>query len=100
MGEIATGRFAGREPERIRIDALLADLLDDYRMNNRKSLPHAISRVDRHLVPGLGHVRAADFTSDHIKQYVAHRRAEGAANATINRELELIKRGFALAMRC
>ncbi len=45
-------------------------------------------------------MRAAEFTSDQIKRYVANRRSEKAADATINRELELIKRSFALGARC
>jgi hypothetical protein len=84
MGELVTGCFAGREPERIRMEQLFADLLDDYRLNGRKSLAHAKSRIDLHLVPSLVHVRAAEFTSDQIKRYVANRRSEKAADATIN----------------
>jgi integrase len=42
-------------------------------------------------------VRAADFGSIYIQRYVERRRAEGASNATVNRELAVLRRGFALA---
>jgi len=100
MGEVATGRFSGRDPERIRLEQLFLDLLEEYRLNGRRSLVTTKSRINLHLAPNLGRLRAAEFTSDHIKRYIAQRRAEEAANATINRELELIKRSFTLASRC
>src|SRR5258705_54707 len=37
-GDVVTGRYAGREPERSRLEQLFTDLLDDYRRNGRKRL--------------------------------------------------------------
>jgi integrase len=37
-------------------------------------------------------------TTKRLRDYVAHRQQAGAANATINRELEALQLGFALAI--
>jgi len=42
---------------------------------------------------------ARDITADRVTAYVARRREEGAANATINRDLAALKRAFRLAHR-
>lgn len=44
-------------------------------------------------------MRAADLASSHIEEYVLCRQREGASNATINRELQVLKRAFVLATR-
>jgi site-specific recombinase XerD len=39
------------------------------------------------------------ITTADIRAYIASRQAEGAANATINRELSMLKRMFSLAIK-
>jgi integrase len=39
-----------------------------------------------------------DLSSADINRYIAHRKAEGAANGTINRELSVLRRMFSLAL--
>jgi integrase len=97
QGEIAVGRFAGLGPERIRVRDLLNMVLDDYRVNERRTVYEVALRITRHLIPFFGDLRAADFSTLRLKRYIAERRAEGARNATINRELSIVRRGFRLA---
>ena len=97
QGEIVTGRFSGLAIERIRMSELFDQLVEDYRLNGRASLPQLESRLKVHLRPAFGDVRAAEFGSDHIKRYVVRRVDEGAANATLNRELEAVERALSLA---
>ena len=66
LGEIATGRFAGLGPERIRFSDLTAPVTTDYSENGRSSLAHVERRLRLHLFPALGAVRAADFGTNHI----------------------------------
>jgi len=35
LGEVAEGRFVGPRMDRVLIDELVADVLDDYRINNQ-----------------------------------------------------------------
>jgi integrase len=48
-------------------------------------------------LPAFGEIRAADFGTRDLKRYIAERRREKATNATINRELAIVKRAFRLA---
>jgi len=94
LAEIATGTFTGPETERVRVDELADDLLRDYRINGRKSLDDARARWELHLKPFFGLLRAKDLTSTLLARYVDARQQEGAANATINKELAALKRAF------
>lgn len=97
QGEVVTGRFAGMGAERIRMEQLLKAVETDYEQNGRKSLLDVQVRNRLHLLPAFGHIRAADLTTGRLKQYINARQQEGAANATVNRELAIINRGFHLA---
>jgi len=99
-GEIATGRFAGLGIERIQIAELFRDEVDDYKASDRKTLRDLKSRLSNHLTPFFGDIRAADFSTQHVKRYVTMRREEEATNGTINRELTVLRRAFSLAFKC
>jgi integrase len=45
-------------------------------------------------------MRAHDVTTDRVRRYIDSRLEEGAENASINRELALLKRAFNLAREC
>ena len=62
------------------------------------SLPEVEGRINKHLVPYFCNRRAANVTTADIQEYV-DKRQSAAANATINRELATLKRGFSLAVR-
>lgn len=98
LGEIVTGKFAGLGPERIRFRELAQEVLTDYRDNERASIGHVERRLHLHLLPAFGEIRAADFSTAHVKRYIHARREQGASNATINRELAVVKRAFHLAV--
>jgi integrase len=100
QGEIVTGRFAGLGVERICIEELLDDVVEEYRLNRRKSLVHLNSRLKNHVRPAFGNIRAAELSTSHIRKYVAKRLSDGAANATVNRELEIVERAYRLASEC
>lgn len=97
LGETVTGRFAGLGPERIRFSELAQAVIEDYEVNGRRSAAHVERRLRLHLLPALGDLRAAELGTAHLKRYVGNRRAEGASNASINRELAILKRAFRLA---
>src|ERR1017187_2168629 len=98
LGGIATATFYGPVVERITVAELADDFLRDYRINERKSTDDAEARWKLHLQPFFGHLKASEVTSDLVARDVDGRRREGAANATVNRELAALKRMFRLGM--
>jgi integrase len=96
-GEIATGSLLGPNTDRVRFEELAEDLLNEYRANNRKSLKWAKRRVERHLAPFFGSLRAMDITTDRVRAYRVKRQDQGASNGSVNRELAALKRMFNLA---
>ncbi len=96
QGEIVTGKFVGLGVERITVGELLREVEDDYAENNRGSLRQLRSRLRAHLLPAFGGCRAIDFGTDDLKRYRAERSRAGASPATVNRELEIVKRAWSL----
>jgi len=77
----------------------LVDLLvDDYRMNLRKSLSRAEISVG-HLREHFECFTANEITTQNVRRYISARLAQKASNATINRELSALKRMFSLATK-
>jgi integrase len=98
IGEAGTGRFRGVREERVTFEDLANSLLTDYQVNRRRSLRSARLSIS-HLRGFFGLERANDITTDRVKAYAARRQQEGAANASINRELAGLKRMFSLAVQ-
>jgi integrase len=97
LGEIAVGRFIGPDAERVMIRELAEDYLNDYRVNDKKSLDKAVRCVNR-INGFLGDLKAHAVTTDLVRRFIAQRQQE-ALNATINRELAALKRMFNLGIR-
>jgi len=56
-------------------------------------------RVRKHLAPFFGGRRAHEVTSADVRDFIAHRKGQGAANGEINLELAALKRAFNLAFQ-
>ncbi len=67
------------------------DFLRDYKINQKKSLVRA-ERSAGHLGRFFGDLKAPEITTPKVKEYIVNRLEEGAANASINRELSALKR--------
>src|SRR2546425_11397904 len=96
---MAAGR-AVITPQLVRLTfrAAIREVLDDYRMNGKRSLVDVRRHVRLHLEPVFGRRRMAGITTADVRRYVARRQDEGAKNATINRELSVLRRAFTLAI--
>ena len=90
-GEISEGKLPGIYFDRVRFDELAGDFLTDYRVNQKKSLVKA-QRSVRRLKEYFEGYRVIQITTPRIQGYIEHCLDEGAANATINRELAALKR--------
>ena len=98
-GEISQGRIPGICFERTLFDELADDLLTDYRINRRPSIDKT-ERSVRKLKKAWEGMKASSITTALVKRYIEKRLDEGAANASVNRELAALKRSFNLAFRC
>jgi len=115
-GEIANGKLPGIYFDKVRFDELAEDFIQEYRINGRKSLDRAELGI-RHLKTVFEGFRVSDITTPRIQGYIENRKQDkcsacnerieglskcprcgsedlqaGAANATINRELAILKR--------
>lgn len=97
--EVTQGVRQDRDSERVKVAGLLDILVADYQKRERATADDAAGRIESHLRPSFGHFRAADLTTDDVERYQDRRKEEGAQNATINRELALLRRAFNLAAR-
>ena len=84
---------------RFTFDEAARDLEREYAANERRSLESVERRIRKHLSPFFGGRRMTGITTVDVRQYTELRRAEGAKNATVNRELAALKRMFTLARR-
>jgi integrase len=97
-GEISEGKLPGIYFDRVKFDELAEGFLRDYRINQRKSLDRA-ERSIKQLKKYFEGYRVPDITSPKIEVYIETRLEEGAANATINRELSALKRMLNIGAR-
>lgn len=83
----------------VTFDDLKDLIVNDYRNNGRKSLRH----LEQVRLPRLADVfagtKAIDITTAAVERYKSLRLKDGAAAATLNRELAALKRMYRLAVR-
>ncbi len=97
LGEIAAGRDV--TPEKATITDLCGLVLADYRLRKLRDASTVKWRFEAHVKRILGPLLASRFTPRQVRLYTEQRRQEKASDATINRELAIVRRGFSLAMR-
>src|SRR5882724_8840888 len=96
VGEVERGG-SPPNPGRTRYDELEAILITDYEVNRRRSRDRIRAAVAHLSEMFKGWLASAIPAA--VGRYVASRQSEGAANATINRELAALKRMFRLGER-
>lgn len=75
----------------------MKDLKNDYQVNGKRSLK-TVEYYLPHMRRFFGMDRAIDITPDKVRAYQSHRIDEGAANATVNREVATLGRMLSLAL--
>jgi integrase len=126
-GDGAHGLPATPKIGRLWFEEAATDLLNDYKINGKKSYDEVTRRIEKHLTPFFGARRMAAITTADVRAYVAKRQAdttitfrprdlvlkdgttkrilertrkiERVSNAEINRELTILKRMFSLAIQ-
>jgi integrase len=97
LGEVEADTFT-EGTDKVKISQLCDLVIDDYRNNDRGSIPKA-ERSSRRIKGYFGHLRAHDISavSKLVEKFKKERRKE-ASNASINRELAFLKRGYNLGI--
>lgn len=92
--------LAGTEAaaQRTLVSELLSGVLADYKVNG-KDHAWAERKVRLHLAPAFGALQCRRLTTSLVQKYILDRQNEGAQNATINRELAILKRAFNLGRK-
>lgn len=83
----------------MRVSDLAPALLRDYRVNGKKSDDSIDRQLRKHVLPFFGTRAANDIDTETIDRYVDRRKAEGAENATVNREIAALKRMCKIGQR-
>ncbi len=96
-GDVANGVPIIRRADRVTVGELLDALMTDYRNNDKPSIQKIEGVCKNHLRPYFGHWKACTVTD--VSRYIEKRRANGAQNATINRELAALRRAFVLGVQ-
>ena len=85
------------EARRLRFEDAVQLVVNDYRLNNRRSIANVELRIRKHLKPFFGGLLVQRIGDRDITEFQLKRRAAGASNAEINRELAIVRRAFKLA---
>ena len=103
LGEISQGKFIPPSQRRVLVGELLDDLLAWYRTvaNKPTFADDAETRWNLHLKLFFGDMRANQVTTDSMRRYRKARMAEEnpPAPATVNRELQVLRKAFKLAAK-
>ncbi len=97
-GDAVAGKVTAPRADKVTITDLATDLRAEYLANGRRSAKRLEGSL-AHVLEGLGHHRAIQLTTANVTAYTLARQQEGAANATVNRELAALKRMFTLALK-
>lgn len=99
LAEYAVG-FSAPGSNKVTVQELMGDLLLRHKNDGNKSVEDEESRWKNHIQPFFGHLRAPQVTSDLIERYINDRKKQHTRskrppeNATINRELALLKAAY------
>ncbi len=97
--DVVKGIPMSAEVNRVTFDEAADDLIHDYQTNHRRSLRVLELRLNKHLRPVFTTRRLMSITTMDVRAYAATRQEAGATNATINRDLIILKRMCMLAMQ-
>lgn len=98
LAQYRTGVFVEPVARKLRVADLFEDLTAHYKLNDKAAyLKVSKQRWALHLEPFFGRMLASQIGTTAQRDYQLKRRGEGAAVASINREIALLSSAFKLA---
>jgi integrase len=101
LAEVTLTELDDIRPDQATIADLCQLVLTDYRLRGLRDTKTVQWRYQKNILPALGSIpaRRASQQPKIFRTYIEDRQKAGAENATINRELAIVRRAFTLAMR-
>jgi integrase len=107
LADCLSGNFLGADVERITVAEIMEDALIQAGNDEEKAADRKQEMWKLHLEPYFAKFRCSQITTDRLRQYIAKRKTEPfgkmmtktPSNATINRELSLLRSAFNLATK-
>jgi integrase len=92
QGQKHRGELTGGAPDKV----LIGELLDDVLKSNIEESTRKIWKlvVEKSIRPFFGNTKAARLTTDMMDQYRKKRLKDGVTDATVNRELSVLRTSF------
>lgn len=86
------GEISGGAPDRV----LITELIDDVLKSDIEETTRYIwtKVVEKNVRPFFGRIRAARLTTDLMDQYRDKRKGQGVSDATVNRELSILRTAY------
>jgi integrase len=97
-GRRSRGEFVPPESERLTVDGILEVYLASLEERQKKSIASVRCRIAR-LKDALGIIRALDLRTSDVEDYRSKRLRAGRDRATIDREVEVLRAAFRLAVK-
>src|SRR5687768_3090268 len=74
--QVDDGLPVSNKTSRLRFEDAAQDLINDYKINGRKSLDELQRRIDKHLKPYFAGRRMSIITTANVRAYIAKRQAD------------------------
>lgn len=98
ISAVRSGKYLGPNAEKITVEELVQDALTDQIVNGNKDTVNPKLRWENHLKGMFGLLKACEVKRALLDRYVKARLEEKASNATIVKELALLKRALNLGV--
>lgn len=98
MAAVRSGKYLGPSAEKVMVDELIEDALTNQTVNGNKDTVNPKMRWERHLKSMFGRLKAFEVKRALLDKYVKERIDDKASNATIVKELALLKRALNLGV--
>jgi integrase len=92
LGKRHRGEITGGAPDKVLIEELLDDVLKSDIEESTRYIWKAV--VEKNIRPFFGKVRAARLSTDLMDKYRVKRIGQGVTDATVNRELSIMRTAF------